>query len=97
MPSTIVTLTLKHRIPSWNEVLGMEQWTRMKLKEEIQCDFLCALRAFAADSSTKTTSAKNTLSIAAATLDSYRAMRLKQRALRSANKKLLAKKTSGQS
>jgi len=50
----------------------MEHWGRAKLKEQIQQDFLSALRASASDSLTKTTSAKNIMLIAADTLDSYR-------------------------
>jgi hypothetical protein len=65
------SLTLRHPLPSWNRVLGLGHWQRSRLKKEIAADFLSALRASAADSSTRTTSAKNTSLIAADTLASY--------------------------
>lgn len=83
----IFSLTIPGRLPSWNEVLGMEHWARYKLKEEIQGAFLCALYQSASDCSTKTTSAKSSILTAAATLESYRKIRREQRALKLANKK----------
>jgi hypothetical protein len=87
----IFTLEVPGRLPSWNDILGMEQWARYKFKGELATAFLCALRASAADSSTKITSAKSTTLIYAATLESYLAMRREQRRLKSAKKKLDAK------
>ena len=66
-------------VPSWNDMLAMQSWARMRRKEEIQCAFLSALRASASDPSTTTTSAKNTLSIAADTLALYRETSLQKR------------------
>lgn len=77
--------TLLPIVPSWNDVLQLQPWARQKRKGEILDAFLCALRASAADSSTRTTSARSTLSIAADMLDSYRATALAKRKLRSAN------------
>lgn len=93
-----LSLTLKHPIPSWNAILGLGHWQRARLKKAIQDDFLCALRASADDCSTRTISARSTLSIAAATLDSYqRTMqerrRLKSRKSASARKKKSAPKS----
>ena len=93
-----LSLTLKHPLPSWNAILGFGHWQRARLKKAIQDDFLSALRASAADCSTRTTSARSTLSIAAATLDSYqRTMqerrRLKSRKSASARKKRSAPKS----
>ena len=87
-------IVIPGRLPSWNEILGMEHWARDKFKKQIQADFLSALRRTASAYSTKTTSAKSTMSIAADTLVSYQATQQEKRALRRAKKKLLAKKTS---
>ncbi len=92
-PNT-VTIEIPGRLPSWNEILGMEHWARDKFKKTLQASFLSALQRSASDFSTKTTSAKNTMSIAAATLVSYQATQLEKRKLRRAKKKLKAQKTS---
>lgn len=86
-PQLVFQLEIPGRLPSWNEILGMEHWARYKFKDEIQGAFLCALRATANDCSTMTTSARSTMLTACATLDSYRAMRREQRRLKSAKKK----------
>jgi hypothetical protein len=64
--------TLLPVVPSWNDILALQSWARMRRKEEIQVAFLSALRAAAAAQSTTITCAKNSLSIAADMLDSYR-------------------------
>ena len=87
-PRLVFSLRIPGRLPSWNALLGSGHWQRSKLKSQIQGDFLCALQAAAADCLTRTTSQRNSMSIAAATLESYRAMRLSARVLRSAKKKL---------
>ena len=79
-------------VPSWNELLGMAHWARAKRKTGIQDAFLSALRASAADSSTKTTSARNTLSIAAGTLASYQQTRQTNAKLKQLKKRLASKK-----
>lgn len=84
----IFSLTIPGRLPSWNELLGMEHWARYALKEQIQVAFLSALYQSANDSSTKIISAKNSMLIAHATLESYRKIRREQRELKSASKKL---------
>ena len=89
-----LSLTLKHPVPSWNAILGLQHFSRAKLKKAIQDDFLSALRASAADCSTRTTSAKSTLSIAAATLDSYQRTMQERRKLKSRKSKSGAKKKS---
>lgn len=89
-----LSLTLKHPVPSWNAILGLQHFSRAKLKKAIQDDFLSALRASADDSSTRTTSARSTLSIAAATLDSYQRTMQERRKLRSRKSKSGAKKKS---
>jgi hypothetical protein len=88
------TLEIPGRLPSWNGILGMEHWGRAALKEKIQLAFLSALQRSACDSLTKTTSAKNTMSIAADTLESYQATQRAKRALRQAKKKSEAKAKS---
>lgn len=65
----------------------MGHWQRAKMKSKIQDDFLSALQADDAGSSTKTTSARSSMLIAAATLASYRATRLSARILKSAKKR----------
>ena len=89
-----LSLTLTHPLPSWNAILGFGHWQRARLKKAIQDDFLSALRASAADSSTRTTSARSTLSIAAATLDSYQRTMQERRRLKSRKSKSGAKKKS---
>ena len=89
-----LSLTLTHPLPSWNAILGFGHWQRARLKKAIQDDFLSALRASADDCSTRTTSVRNTLSIAAATLDSYQRTMLERRRLKSRKSKSGAKKKS---
>lgn len=83
----VCRLTIPGRLPSWNEILGMEQWARYKYKQQIQDGFLYELRRLARDCSMRTTCAKNFWSIAADTLALYQATALQKRKLRSANKK----------
>ena len=85
------TLRVPGRLPSWNQICGMEHWGRAKLKKDIQAAFLSALRASACDSSTKITSAKNTMSIAADTLASYQATTLAKQKSRRVSKRLSGK------
>jgi hypothetical protein len=75
------------RLPSWNEILGMEQWQRYQFKKEWADRFLSALRQYASDSSIKTISAKSTLSIYVATLESYLETARLRRKLKSFSKK----------
>lgn len=84
-------IKLEPCVPSWNEILGMEHWGRAKKKQAIQSAFLSALLASASDSSTRTTSARNTLSTAAATLASYLTTTRDQRE----SKRLSAKLSKG--
>jgi hypothetical protein len=80
-----IKLTVPGKLPSWNAILGMGHWQRAKLKKEIQSAFLSALRACGGDSSTRTTSQKSTMSIAADTLALYMQTRLTKRKLKSAS------------
>ena len=90
----IFSLDLGGRLPSWNDILGMEQWARYQFKNQVAADFLCALRASAADSSTKITCARSSMSIFADTLESYLKTRQEQRKLRAAKRRLEAKSAS---
>jgi hypothetical protein len=90
-----IRLVVRHPLPSWNAVCALGHWQRAKLKEGIQLAFLSALQATAADCSTKTTSAKNTLSIAADILVCYRETTRAKRASLRLKKKLAAKTKSG--
>lgn len=90
----IFSLEVDGRLPSWNEILGMEQWARYKFKGELTDAFLCALRHSAADSSTKTTSARNTMSIFADTLALYLETKQAERKSKQRKKRLSAKGAS---
>lgn len=83
----IFSLTLPGRLPSWNEILGMQHWSRHTLKNQLASVFLYELNRSANDCSTKTICAASTLSIYAVTLASYLQTRREQRRLRSAKKK----------
>lgn len=83
----ILCLEIPGRLPSWNDLLGLEHWARYKFKKMLQETFLCELRRCASDSSTKTTSARNTMLIAADTLALFLETARQQRALKSAKKK----------
>lgn len=93
-PKLTFCLEVDGRLPSWNEILGMEQWARYKFKGELAQDFLSALQRSGADCSTRTTFAKNTMLIYAATLARYLATKQAERKLRSRNKRLAAKSAS---
>lgn len=90
----IFCLTVPGRVPSWNEILAMEHWARHKFKEDLAKNFLSALRATAADSSIKTTSARSTMLTYAVTLASCLQTRREQRKLRSLRKKSALKNKS---
>lgn len=84
----ILSLRIPGRLPTWNDVLGMQHWSRHKLKSLIQVAFLSALSATVGTSSTKTTSAKNIMWTAYATLACYHRMIRAERILKSRNKRL---------
>ena len=80
MPGKLVfKLTVPGKLPSWNEILGMQHYSRHSLKKHLSTVFLSSLRATADDCSIKTTSAANTLLIYADTLESFLATRRAQR------------------
>ena len=85
----IFSLTIPGRLPSWNDILGMEQWARYKFKKELADTFLSALRQHECDSLTKTTSAKNTtLTFSATLLAAHLETARQRRILKLRNKKL---------
>ncbi len=91
-PSELIfEIEIPGRLPSWNDILGMEQWARYKFKKQLADDFLCALRRSAGGSSTKITSAKSTLLTFVATLELYLATRQAERKSKLARKKSEAK------
>lgn len=90
----LVTIEIPGRLPSWNEVLGMEHWARDKYKISLREKFLCALRASVQDCSTRTISVRNILSTAADTLAYYDRTARERRKLRSASKRLARKSQS---
>jgi len=88
-PTLCFFLAIKGKLPSWNDIVSMEQWQRYHYKEEAQLAFLSALEAFGGSCWTKTTCAKNMWSIAADTLACYRATAQVKRKSRLASKKLI--------
>src|SRR5580704_4431953 len=85
----IFSLTIPGRLPSWNQILGMEQWARYQFKKELAESFLFALQQSERASLTGTTCAKNTTSIFSAThLREYLETAQQRRRLKSAKKKL---------
>lgn len=89
----IFALTIPGRLPSWNDILGMEQWARYKFKKELSDVFMFALQQSERASSTGTISAKNTMSIFCAIhLREYLETAQQRRLSRSANKKLKLEK-----
>src|SRR5437899_168951 len=85
----IFSLTVPGRLPSWNDILGMEQWARYQYKKEIAAKFLLALRLLERDCSTRITSQQNsTLTFSATLLEEHLETARQRRELRSANKKL---------
>ena len=90
----ILRLDVPGRLPSWNQIMGMEQWARYKFKGELADVFLSSLRAIEGGSSTKTTSAANTTSTFYATLERFLLMRQELRKSKLLKKKLEAKKQS---
>lgn len=93
-PKLILRLEVEGRLPSWNEILGMEHWQRYKVKSELAADFLSALRASEDASSTRIISVKNITSIFADTLERYLRTQREKRKLKSLKKKLEAKSGS---
>src|SRR6478736_3048255 len=63
-PSSGQTLRLRipGRMPSWNAVLGLNHWRRLKLKHEQQDAFISALSLSENDSATRTICARSTCS-----------------------------------
>lgn len=85
----IFTLTVPGKLPSWNDILGMETWARYRFKKELADVFLFALQQSERASSIGTTSAKNTtLIFSAIHLREYLEMAQQRRKSKSANKKL---------
>lgn len=84
----VFELEVPGRLPSWNEILGMEQWARYKFKKELSDVFLSTLRATANDCSIRTICAPSTLLTYADTLESYLRMRQAQRKSKSLRKRL---------
>lgn len=87
-PEPLISFRVPGRLPSWNQILGLEHWARYQLKDRIQVAFSSALRASAKDFWMRTTSARSTMWIAADTLDSYRETLRAKRRLKSASKRL---------
>lgn len=94
----IFALTIPGRLPSWNDILGMEQWARYRYKKDLADKFVFALQQSERASSTKIISQpSSTLIFSATLLVAHLETARRRRELKSANKKLkLAKeKKSG--
>lgn len=83
----VFKLTVPGRLPSWNEILGMERWARYQFTKDLADAFLSALRHSEDGSSMKIIYAKNTTSTFADTLARYLRMRREQRRLKSLKKR----------
>ena len=68
-----------HRLESWNNVMRMHPGQKHREAKRAQRDLLSALSDTETGSSMMTTCAKNTLSIACATLDSYLTIHTRKR------------------
>jgi len=88
----VFELMVPGRLPSWNDILNMEEWARYHYKQELADVFESALLATADDCSMKTISAKNIWLTYAATLGRYRQMQQEKRKSRLLKKKLGIKK-----
>lgn len=51
----VVTLTVWQVVPSWNEILALSLWARMRKKILIKVAVLCAIRCFECEQSIKKT------------------------------------------
>lgn len=91
----IFSITVPGRLPSWNEILGMEMWARYKFKKELADAFLSALRATESACSTRTTFAASISSTFADTLERYLRMRQELRKSKSRKKRLERMSKSG--
>lgn len=90
----VLSLSVPGRMPSWNGILGMEQWARYKFKQELAAVFLSALQATERDSSMKIISARSTTLTFSDTLASYLRMRRELRESKSAKKRLARRSPS---
>lgn len=84
------------KLPTWNAVMRMRSYQQQAFKEATEQGFLFALQESSKSSMTMTTSARNSLSIAADTLDSFVTTTREKRRLKraSARRKKAKKNTS---
>lgn len=61
--SLLLRLVVPGRIPSWNQLLGLSHWRRLKLKKAQQQAFISSLHLSENASATRIISRKNGLSI----------------------------------
>lgn len=90
----VFKIEIPGRLPSWNDVLGMEQWARYKFKQELADAFLSALRRSEGDCSTKIISARSTTLTYADTLARYLQTKQQERRSKLLKKRLAAKSQS---
>jgi len=89
-----IVLIVNHPVPSLNALFAMTQWQRHREKKATISALLSALHPSAESSSTQTISSvdRSILSMAYDTLASYQAMQKHRSDLKSASKKLQAKR-----
>lgn len=90
----IFRLEIDGKLPSLNELFGMEHWERKKFKDQLADAFLCALQQSESASSMRITSSQSSTSIYSATLESYRATKLIRRLSKRAKGKPVVTKKS---
>jgi len=83
----IFSLTIPGKLPSLNELLGMEHWRRYQFKKELADVFMFALRQYESDCSTKIIRSPSTTLTFSATLACYLEMIRQRRISRSASRK----------
>jgi len=83
----VFEIEIPGRLPSWNQILGFEHWSRDKFKCQLQEKFMYELRRLESASSTKTTAVANSISTYCATLELFLETRRQKRKLRSAKKR----------
>lgn len=84
----VFKLTVPGRLPSWNQLLGMEHWQRYKFKKDLADIFLSSLKLSERACSTTTMPPPNTTLTYSATLASYLMTVRARRESKSRNKKL---------
>lgn len=81
-------------VPSWNDLLSLDEWGRKRLKSQIAVAFLSALRAYESDYSMRTTCAGKSSPTFSDTLVAYQVIAQDKRKLRQASARQMKAKKS---